>query len=247
VTPTVRCEAVVSPPPPPDRPHPPPPPPGSPRPPPPPFPPRPPPYPPLSDHEARLAGGHSGHSGKAHSTPDSSAGGGCGGLSVLLDREWNDGFALTVSLNPWRANVPLHVILSAAGASLTTLFHGESVASHAGALTFKTSERPGTSSAGSALQSTRCNPLFPRFEQASSFLPEADVYLFDADAYPSAQTSAHSSTFEGRGTARPPAAPLIASPPRSPPRLCQANELKQVRRRRSASRSHQQFGGPTPR
>ena len=103
------------------------PPPSAARPPPPPQPPRPPPYPPLSGHEARQAE--------------------CRGLAVMLDRSWDGGFAVTATLVPWRANVPIHLELQQA-AELTNVFHGSRFASHLNAVTVLTSDRPGQSSSG---------------------------------------------------------------------------------------------------
>lgn len=136
VAPFVRCEASISPPPPPAPPRPPP---SKPSPPPPPHPPRPPPYPPLNEHEAKLAG-RGGH--------QVGGDGACGTVGVVLDRQWNDGFSLTVSLNPWRANVPLSVVLPSPTATAQTAFHGELIAAHPTALSLRTADRPGTSSDG---------------------------------------------------------------------------------------------------
>ena len=136
VDPKIRCEASLSPPPPPLRPLPPRPPPGSPHPPPPPKPPRPPPYPPLNEKEAKLAGNG------GHGQPDA-----CPGLKVQLDREWNGGFALTLGLEPWRPNVPIHLSFPAS-ITLQSVFHSTLFSANNYALTVTTVDRPGQSSEG---------------------------------------------------------------------------------------------------
>ena len=135
VTPKIRCEASISPPPPPLHPWSPAPPPSKPFPPPPPSPPCPPPYPPLNDKETRLAG-------KTGIGADA-----CPGLAVLLDRSWNDGFSLTVALEPWKPNVPIHLTFPSP-MRLSTIFHSTLFAAHSHALTFKTVDRSGKSFAG---------------------------------------------------------------------------------------------------
>ena len=69
---------------------------------------------------------------------------------MLLDREWNDHFALTLSLNPWKANVPLHVSFPATGprVAVGSVFHGTLGSWSPIAVTVRTADRPGTSSAG---------------------------------------------------------------------------------------------------
>ena len=45
-----------------------------------------------------------------------------------MDREWEGGFSVTVAMEPWRPNVPVHLELKQP-AQLGQLFHADALAS----------------------------------------------------------------------------------------------------------------------
>ena len=114
-------------------------PPRDPNPPPPPSPPRPPPYPPLSSTELAKVAAHRGKGGGVSSI--------CPGVKIVADQVRSDGFALTVTMTPWKPDVPIHLAL-ARPANVRSIFHGKLHGAHASALTFHTAAQPGVSQTG---------------------------------------------------------------------------------------------------
>ena len=88
------------------------------------------------------------HDGASHANDASGHDGSCSGVTATLDREWEGGFALTMTSQPWRPKLALQLTLPHPGATLGTLSHASLHAAHPTGVSLIAAESPGVSSAG---------------------------------------------------------------------------------------------------
>ena len=88
-----------------------------------------------SHHEAS----HTGHQGDHEH---------CSGVVATLDREWDNGFSLTITSQPWRPKLALQLTLPAPGATLQSFTHATLHAFNPTGVSLIADETPGVSLVG---------------------------------------------------------------------------------------------------